>query len=60
MPPAWEARLARAAAAADLEAPTAEEFAHWVADAGSVLAVLAVDFEVPADGDLAWAVVPRP
>ncbi len=60
LPPAWEARLARAAAAADLEAPTAEEVAHWGADAGSVLAVLAVDVEAPADGDLAWAVAPRP
>jgi hypothetical protein len=55
---AWLARLGRAAAAAALGAPAAEEAARWGTDAGSVLAVLTVDVQAPRGADLAWEVVP--
>ena len=58
LPVAWEARLGPAAAAAALEAPTAEESARWGTDAGSVLAILAVDLQAPRGQALAWTVTP--
>jgi len=63
LPAAWEVRVGRAtgqsrAAAAALEAPSAAEAARWGTDAGSVLAVLAIDVEAPCGGGAActWSV----